>query len=99
MQVVGLKLITGEELVAQLEEVHEGDIKIKRALSLQMQMTKGGAQAGFVPWSLLIPDSESFVISAAHIITQFSVDSVVEKQYIQSVTGIDLTVSSSILHG
>ena len=100
MQVLGLKLVSGEDLTAELIEDGVNYVKIKRALSLQIQMTQAGPQAGFVPWSLLIPENTEVTINKTHILTQFNVELAVEKQYIQSVTGIDLAGRpSQILHG
>lgn len=98
MNVIGLKLVTGEELVAELLEETGTGVVIRRAVALQVQMTPGGPQAGFVPWSMLIPDSTKFSIKTSHIVTQYELDLSVEKQYIKSVTGIDIATSSQILH-
>lgn len=98
MNVIGLKLVTGEELVAELIEENGVEVTIRRALALQVQMTPAGPQAGFVPWSMLIPDSTKFTIKMSHIITQYELEMAVEKEYIKSVTGLDLSTPSRILH-
>ena len=99
MKVVGLKLITGEDVIAEKIENTLDGVIVKRPLVLQMQMTPQGPHAGFSPWSLLMPENTQAKIKDEHIMVIFDLASEVETQYMQLVTGINLAPASQILHG
>lgn len=49
-EVKAIKLITGEELIAQIIESDQDTLKIKNPLAIVVQRTERGPAIGFVPW-------------------------------------------------
>lgn len=88
MGIVLMKLISGEELVAE-----DFDIGYKRPRVLQvMQQSNGQMGAALVPWMLADQDG-TFSIDDRHIITKVTAPSEIEKVYRQQTSGIEIASS------
>jgi hypothetical protein len=88
MEVVVLKLVSGEELLAS-----KIDGKYSKVRTLQfMQGDDGHPRAGLAPWVYSNPDVEMTInpnTIAAEVPAQYDL----EKSYLRSVSGIELATS------
>lgn len=87
--IVVLKLITGEEVIAK-EVMHELGMMYHQPRVIQMVQTRTGVQAGLVPWILSAPDAE-VEINHSQIIARAEPTGDVEDSYLQQTSKIDLT--------
>lgn len=103
MNIIVLKLVTGEELIAEKTNQSmnifgtdtNNNFKLKRTRVLQMMQTQNGVGFGLVPWLMSAPDSE-VDINSNHVISCINAPSDIEKAYLQQVSGLQLTQT---LHG
>ena len=92
MQVVSLKLVSGEELVVRLLKETADSFTVDSPQVLQFQQ-QGNGQLGlaFVPWTISNPDAANIEIPLSMVMAKFTPSPIVEKQY--------LTQTSRILMG
>lgn len=83
--VVSIKLINGDELIARFEEEANGLVKINRPLALTMS----GGGLGMIPWMFLGAD-ENVTIKKDHVMAIMCSKKDASDQYIQGTTGIAL---------
>jgi hypothetical protein len=83
--VVSLKLINSDELIAEFESETDAIIKIRRPLALTM--AQGGL--GMMPWMLLGSD-EFITLSKQHVMAVSASKTDAAAQYTQGTTGIAL---------
>lgn len=90
MQVVILKLVTGEEVIGRLEEGIR--FQLDRPRVFQMYQTQSGVQAGLVPWLLSAPEEKVF-IDEKHIIARLDAPTDIEQAYLQQTSGLQIAQS------
>ena len=88
MEVVAIKLTSGEEVVAELVESLTGP-SYRRPRVIQMMQTQQGMGAGLVPY-LMSASEDTITINPNCIVTTVKVDHQVERAYIQQTSGLDL---------
>lgn len=84
--VVSIKLINGDELIARLDEEDSGTVTVDRPLALTMQ----GGGLGMVPW-VLLGDKNSISIQRSHIFAMVPSKRDAAEQYLTGTTGIALS--------
>ena len=84
--VVSIKLINGDELIARLESDDQHGITIDRPLALTMQ----GGGLGMVPW-VLLGDKNSITLQREHIFAMVPSKKDAADQYVVGTTGIALS--------
>jgi hypothetical protein len=84
--VVSIKLINGDELIARLESDDQHGITIDRPLALTMQ----GGGLGMVPW-VLLGDKNSITLQREHIFAMVPSKKDAADQYVAGTTGIALS--------
>lgn len=84
-EIVCLKLISGEEIIAKLEESDNDKIKVNRPLSVSLSQSG----LGMIPF-IFLSSSESVEIKTQHIIAMTTCKKDAADQYIQGTTGIKL---------
>lgn len=84
--VVSIKLINGDELIARLEADDHRGITIDRPLALTMQ----GGGLGMVPW-VLLGDKHSITLNRDHIFAMVPSKKDAADQYVTGTTGIALS--------
>jgi hypothetical protein len=87
MTVQAIKLVTGEELLADVERT-VGGITIKNPLVVQVKAGPQGYTVGFYPWTLM--NSGDITINDHALVSVFDVPGDVEANYIQNTTGIQI---------
>jgi hypothetical protein len=83
--VVSIKLVNGDELIARLDEDNLMDVKVNRPLALTM--AQGGL--GMMPWMLLGND-DNVTLKKEHILAMVISKKDAADQYTQGTTGIAL---------
>ncbi len=79
MSVKGFKLITGEEIVAEIVQDNGDNFVIKNPLSSVLQRGQNGPQLGFMPW--LAFATGTIEIRLPHVIAVVELDNEVKNQY------------------
>lgn len=83
--VVSIKLINGDELIARLDADDHNGITIDRPLALTMQ----GGGLGMVPW-VLLGDKDTITIQRSHVFAMVPSKKDAADQYLTGTTGIAL---------
>ena len=96
--VQGIRLVTGEEIIATVTAIGSV-ISIKNPLLVLLSQNKGGFGANFVPWSIIA--SGAIDINPSTIVARYEVAKEVEDNYIANTTGMQVVsaVPSRILKG
>jgi hypothetical protein len=84
--VVSIKLINGDELIARLSKDDQTGITINRPLALTMQ----GGGLGMVPW-VLLGDKDDIVLNRNHVFAMVPSKKDAADQYLAGTTGIALS--------
>jgi hypothetical protein len=83
--VVSLKLVNGDELIARFEEETADTLTISKPLAI----TIGPQGLGMMPW-MFLGNSEKFKLSKTHVFTMVASKEDASKQYLEGTTGIAL---------
>ena len=83
--VVSVKLVNGDELIARFDEDSPGIIKLNRPLALTMS----GQGLGMIPWMFLGAE-ETVSIKKEHILAMMLSKKDAADQYLSGTTGIAL---------
>jgi hypothetical protein len=83
--IISLKLINGDELIARFESETADDITIDRPLALTM--SREGL--GMIPW-MMLGDKSSITLKKSHVFAAVSSQKDAADQYMQGTTGIAL---------
>jgi len=83
--VVSIKLINGDELIARYDDETGDSYKFNRPLALTMQ----GGGLGMIPW-ILLGDREAITLRKDHVFTVVPAKKDAADQYMQGTTGIAL---------
>jgi hypothetical protein len=83
--IISLKLINGDELIARFESETGDDITIDRPLALTM--SREGL--GMIPW-MMLGDKSSITLKKSHVFAVVSSQKDAADQYMQGTTGIAL---------
>lgn len=83
--VVSLKLLNGDEIIARFDGETSTEIKINRPLAL----TAGAQGLGMIPW-VFLAEKETFTLQKAHVFVMVPSKKDAADQYLQGTTGIAL---------
>jgi hypothetical protein len=83
--VVSLKIVNGDELIARYESETSDEIKINRPLAL----SAGPQGLGMMPW-IFLGDKETISIKKSHVFVMVPSKKDAADQYMQGTTGIAL---------
>jgi hypothetical protein len=83
--VVSLKLINGDEIIARFEDDNESTIKITKPLAI----TVGPQGLGMMPW-IFLGEKETVTIKKEHVFVMIPSKKDAANQYMQGTTGIAL---------
>jgi hypothetical protein len=83
--VVSIKLINGDEIIARLEKDDQNGITINRPLALTMS----GGGLGMMPW-IFLGDKETMTLKREHVFVMLPSKKDAADQYMQGTTGIAL---------
>ena len=83
--VVSLKLINGDEIIARLESDDDKGITITKPLAI----TAGPQGLGMIPW-VFLGNKETFTLKKEHVFVMVPSKKEAADQYMQGTTGIAL---------
>jgi len=83
--VVSLKLLNGDEIIARFESETADEITINRPLALTM----GQSGLGMIPW-IFLGDKETMTLKRSHVFVVLPSKKDAADQYMQGTTGIAL---------
>ena len=83
--IISLKMINGDELIARFESETADDITLDRPLALTM--SRDGL--GMIPW-MMLGDKSSITLKKSHVFAVVSSQKDAADQYMQGTTGIAL---------
>ena len=83
--VVSLKIVNGDELIARYESETVDEIKINRPLAL----SAGPQGLGMMPW-IFLGDKETITLKKSHVFVMVPSKKDAADQYMQGTTGIAL---------
>lgn len=83
--VVSLKLVNGDELIARFESETTDEIKISKPLAI----TIGAQGLGMMPW-MFLGDKETVTLKRNHVFVMMISKKEAADQYMQGTTGIAL---------
>jgi hypothetical protein len=83
--VVSIKLINGDEIIARLEKDDQHGITINRPLALTMS----GGGLGMIPW-IFLGDKDTVTLQREHFFVMVPSKKDAADQYMQGTTGIAL---------
>lgn len=83
--VVSLKLVNGDEVIARFEEETTDVIKISRPLAI----TIGPQGLGMIPW-MFLAETETFTLNRSHVFVVVPSKSDAAKQYLEGTTGLSV---------
>jgi hypothetical protein len=103
MNILGLKLVTGEEIISNVEYTTDGKYKLINCVQLRIvppQMRGGEPSMGFVPFPALAKiSSQNFVeIEPLHVVYSYTPDDSVVENYRAAFSGI-VTPSKQLITG
>lgn len=84
--VVSIKLINGDEIIARLESDDQSGITINRPLALTMS----GSGLGMIPW-IFLGDKDSITLKHEHVFVMVPSKKDASAQYLSGTTGIALS--------
>ena len=93
MSIQGIKLVTGEELVAEVKHVQDQLVFVKDPLVLITQNTREGVIVNFAPWTIIAEGQIPIQITA--IVARYPVPKDVEDNYIQNTSGLQIVSASN----
>jgi hypothetical protein len=84
-EVVSLKLINGDEIIARFESETSEEIKIEKPLALTMS----GQGLGMIPW-MFLGNKDTITLKKSHVFCMVPSKKEAADQYMQGTTGIAL---------
>lgn len=84
-ETVSIKLITGEEIIARLEEETAEHVKVSKPLTVSL----GPQGLGMIPF-MFLSGAETIKLQMSHIVAMCPAKKDAADQYIQGTTGIAL---------
>jgi hypothetical protein len=84
-EVVSIKLVNGDELIARYDGEDENTISINRPLALTMS----ASGLGMIPW-MFLGDKDNIVLKKEHVFCMVPSKKDAADQYMQGTTGIAL---------
>lgn len=84
--IVSLKLINGDEIIARFDNESENEITISKPLAI----TLGNQGLGMIPW-MFLGERETYNLKKQHVFAVVLSKKEAAKQYLEGTTGIALS--------
>lgn len=91
--VVGFKIITGDEVIAKIEEINETEWVVSNPCTL-MPSPQG---LGLIPSMFSLKDNAKLLLNRNHVIFYAEVDERLRTHYIEQTTGIQTLPKGQII--
>jgi hypothetical protein len=90
MDTIGLKLVSGEEIIARLISTDSHKYVVERPRSLVPRQIGNQFTIGLIPWIISAEETASFEIDKDKVVATFVPMGDVEKEFLQQTSGIQL---------
>jgi hypothetical protein len=101
MQILGIKLVTGEEIIATTQPTSTGQLRVSRMVHIKLlpaQIQGGPPSLGFAPWPEYAEEGSSLLLEPLHIVYTYPVDKSILSEY-NAMLGQETTSTKSIITG
>jgi hypothetical protein len=88
MDIQGIKLVTGEELVAKISRITDDFLVVDDALVLLIQQDPKGLTCNFFPWTIIAEGS--IYINRDTVVANYPVPQEVQDSYLQNTIGLQI---------
>jgi hypothetical protein len=102
MNILGIKLVTGEEVIADTIRLQDGRLSLKNAVQLRMtppQIAGGQPGLGFTPFPTFSIQNESVMIEPIHVVYSYNPDESITHNCKQMFGSGIITPSKQIITG
>lgn len=102
MNILGIKLVTGEEVIADATRLPDGRLSLKNAVQLRMappQIAGGQPGLGFTPFPAFSIENESVTVEPLHVVYSYNPDESITHNYSQMFGSGIITPSKQIITG
>jgi hypothetical protein len=101
MQILGIKLVTGEEIIATTQPTKTGQLQVKGMVQIKLmppQIQGGPPSLGFAPWPEYEEEGSSLLLEPLHIVYTYPVDKGILSEY-NSMLGQESKSTPQIITG
>lgn len=101
MAIIGMKLVTGEEIIADVENSGDNRYKLTNAVQLRMvppQVAGGSPSMGFVPFPAFGEQKQDVLVEPLHVVYKYVPVEDIVTNYKQTFGGI-ITPPKQIITG
>ena len=101
MQVLGIKLVTGEEIIARTKPTAAGQLQVSDMVHIKLmppQIQGGPPSLGFAPWPEYAEVGSTILLEPLHIVYTYPVDNSILSEY-NTMLGQETKSPSQIITG
>ena len=102
MTVLGIKLVTGEEIIATTQITKSGQLQVSRTVHIKLmppQIQGGPPSLGFAPWPEYAVEGSTLLLEPLHIVYTYPVDRGILNEYNQMFLEGEKASSPQIITG
>jgi hypothetical protein len=84
MSVIGIKLVTGEEIIAEAGQTKTGQIVVQLPVQIKLlpaQIKGAPMSVGFAPWPEYAVEGSPVILEPLHIVYQYTPDEGIVSEY------------------
>jgi hypothetical protein len=101
MNVIGIKLVTGEEVIAQAQQTQSGQIKVSMPVQIKLmppQIQGGPPSLGFAPWPEYAVEGSPILLEPLHVVYTYTPDTGIVSEY-NAMQNQEKTSTNQIITG
>jgi len=102
MSVIGIKLVTGEEIIGQVAQTQAGQLKVSLPVHIKLlppQIQGGPPSLGFAPWPEYAVEGSPILLEPLHIVYTYTPDESIVSEYNAMQTGEETPSTPQIITG
>jgi hypothetical protein len=84
MQILGIKLVTGEEIIATVKPTSSGQLQVSKTVQIKLmppQIQGGPPSLGFAPWPEFAEEGSTLLLEPLHIVYTYPLDKGILSEY------------------
>lgn len=97
MNIIGIKLVTGEEIIATVEPTKTGQVQVSNTVHIKLmppQIQGGPPSLGFAPWPEYAEEGSTLLLEPLHIVYTYPVDKAILSEYNSMLSNSDEKTSA-----
>lgn len=102
MNILGIKLVTGEEIIATTTPTSTGQLKVTKTVHIKLmppQIQGGPPSLGFAPWPEYAEEGSTLLLEPLHIVYTYPVDKGILSEYNAMFASATTKSTSQIITG